>query len=193
MKIKRPGHPEFVWELRYDGQASRSIFPVMSEAVRTIDLVESLDEQAWGAIPDCLAAYPGTTAIPAGEIVIPLGSLAEGYTHVREKHGHKIAHFHPGLSLESYLQNVLRHFQRIYRNCPGTPLACPGRLRESGLWSSWREFDGIFRYKLAHRPDSRSLPGQLRFIFRRTVHSGFSGQTEPQNAPWWLQPSSMVF
>ena len=172
MKIKRPGHPEFVWELRYDGQASRSIFPVMSEAVRTIDLVESLDGQAWGAIPDCLAAYPGTTAIPAGEIVIPLGSLAEGYTHVREKHGHKIAHFHPGLSLESYLQNVLRHFQRIYLQTDGSLWLFRTNGTTKCAVVAPAIIDGVLIYKLI---TAYPIPREPDFARRGAVRLTYTG------------------
>ena len=45
-------------------------------------------------------------------------------------------------------------------NYPGTPLACPGSLQESGLWSSLRGFEDVLRYEPAHRLDSGDLPGQ---------------------------------
>ena len=31
---------------------------------------------------------------------------------------------------------------QVFRNCPGTPLACPGRHRESGLWSRLYQKNG---------------------------------------------------
>ena len=36
------------------------------------------------------------------------------------EHGHKITRFHPGLTPETYLQNVLRDFQRMYLQADGS-------------------------------------------------------------------------
>ena len=97
-------------------------FGIKSPASQRIlsNLVECTDGSAWGRIPDCLAPYPDTGAVSAGEIVVPRGNIAEGFVHIIHKHEKKIAEFHPGVPIEAYLQNVLRHFQRIYRQRDGS-------------------------------------------------------------------------
>jgi len=84
------------------------------------DFIASSDNKPWGHIPVCLAIYPDTGETRAGPIVVSRGSPAEGFMHVYEKHRHKIAHFHPGLSVDAYLRNVLRHFQRVYLQSDGS-------------------------------------------------------------------------
>lgn len=56
-----------------------------------IDLVASPDREPWGKIPDLLTPYPGAVPIPAGEIVVPAGNLAEGYTHVVDRELYVVA------------------------------------------------------------------------------------------------------
>lgn len=110
-------------EIELDGNGRYiffSAFVATQSPTFAIDLVASPDHQPWGRIPDCLAPYPDGGVVPAGEIVLPVGNRAEGLNHVLEKHAQKIIQAHPGLSIEAYLQNVLRHFQRIYRQQDGS-------------------------------------------------------------------------
>ena len=91
-------------------------FTPLAVADPSVTLISSRDGAPWGVIPACLTTYP-----PAGgEVVVPHGNAGEGYRHFAGKHGHKITHFHPGLTLETYLQNVLREFQRMYLQADGS-------------------------------------------------------------------------
>lgn len=85
------------------------------------------DFQPWGRIPDWLTPFPRTDTIPAGEIIITVGTHSitvgthsEGFTHVERRHGNNIRKLHPGLSLEDYLRDVSRHFQRAYLQDDGS-------------------------------------------------------------------------
>jgi hypothetical protein len=73
-----------------------------------------------GATPDCLAPYPNTQTVYAGNIVVPVGNRSEDYTHVIEKHATKIAGLHNGMSAGDYILNIFRHFQEIYRQADGS-------------------------------------------------------------------------
>jgi hypothetical protein len=108
--------------LRVEGwqQQLLDMVPGYDSVGQPIDLVTSPDRQPWGKIPDLLAPYPGAAQIPTGEIVVPAGNLAEGFTHVVERHQLKIAHFHPRLTIGAYVRDVLRHFQRVYRQPDGS-------------------------------------------------------------------------
>ena len=131
-----------------------------------IDLVASPDREPWRKIPDLLTPYPGSVPIPAGEIVVPAGSLAEGYTHVVERHQLKIAHFHPRLSTGAYLRDVLRHFQRVYRQPDGSLWL----LRTNGITKCAVVapviLDGIPAYKLI---TAYPLPREPNFTRRGAI------------------------
>jgi hypothetical protein len=97
---------------------------------------------------------------------VPAGNLGEGYTHVVEKHQLKIAHFHPRLSIWAYLRDVLRHFQRVYRQPDGSLWL----LRTNGVTKCAVVapiiLDGIPAYKLI---TAYPLPREPNFTKRGAV------------------------
>ena len=95
-------------------------FTPLAVAGPSFTLISSLDGAPWGVIPACLTTYPSPAEVAGGEVVIPHGNAGEGYLHFTGKHGHKITRFHPGLTPETYLQNVLRDFQRMYLQADGS-------------------------------------------------------------------------
>jgi hypothetical protein len=130
-----------------------------------VELVPAPDGMVWGKIPDCIAVYPSTTPIVAGNIVVPLGNVAEGLRHTR-KHAAKISHLNGGMSVEDYICNVLRHFQTIYLQEDGSLLL----IRTNGIRKCAVVvpilLDGIPAYKLI---TAYPLPREPPYAKRKAV------------------------
>jgi hypothetical protein len=95
-------------------------FDLTGAQLPVLELLESGDGDPWGRIPDSLAPYPRSEPIQGGEIIVPTGNPGEGFMHIRRKHERNISGLHPRLTLEEYLRDVLRHFQRAYLQPDGS-------------------------------------------------------------------------
>jgi hypothetical protein len=104
--------------------------------------------------------------VPAGTIIVAVGDIAEGYAHVQRKHAGNIAKLHNGASVGDYLQNVLRHYQEVYRQSDGSLVL----LRTNGMRKCAVVapiiIDGVLVYKLI---TAYPLPRKPDFAKRRTV------------------------
>lgn len=72
----------------------------------------------FGTIP-CVEDAFGATLTKELPIVVPVGDISFGYTHVHAKHRQKIAHYHAGMDVLNYVSLVAAHYHEIYMQADG--------------------------------------------------------------------------